>query len=249
MYLTANGRKLYYEVHGPETGQVVVFLHHGLGAVRSWKDQVPVLAEAGWRVVVYDRWGYGRSQPREKLDLPLFDEDVEDLRALLDHLQISCASLIGHSDGAATALYFTNRYPERVDKLVIVAAHIYVERKMEGGIRGLYQAFHNDQTFREKLQRIHGDKTEMIFNAWYYGWVNEGSLEWDMRPMLRTIPHRALVIQGEDDEHATPQHARDLTSSLLNAELWIEPGVAHMLPKEIPDEFNRRVLAFLEVRR
>ena len=224
----------------------MILLHHGLGSVASWKAQIPAFCNAGYRVVVYDRWGYGRSDSRQALSLPHFEEDVTDLLALLDHLELGQASLVGHSDGGTIALYFAARYPVRTKHLVVVAAHIYIEPKMGAGIQAVQDAFQRDGRFREGLRRLHGDKTDHLFKSWYEGWINERSLSWDMRPILKEISCPAFIIQGSLDEHATPQHAADLADGLGQARLWMEPGSAHMLAQEIPEKFNREVLSFLE---
>ena len=237
---------LYWERCGRETDPAVILLHHGLGSTRAWKGQLTALARRGWQVVAYDRWGYGRSSPRPSLDLPTFATDVHDLGALLDSLRIRRAALVGHSDGGTTALYFAAQYPERVAALVTVAAHIYLEPTMVPGILGIRQAHDADPRFREGLRRAHGELAEAVFRSWYEGWVQPGHLTWDMRPMLRGVRCPALVIQGEADEHATQQHARDLAEAVADGSLWLVPGVGHMPPQDAPDEFNRRVLVFLE---
>jgi len=124
-----NGHHIYVETHGPAIGPPVVLLHHGLGAVRSWKGQMLVLAKAGLRVVAYDRWGHGKSDPRLTYAMPFFKEDLADLECLLNELGIPEATLIGHSDGGKIAMYFAAASPQRVTCLVIVAAHIYIETK------------------------------------------------------------------------------------------------------------------------
>ena len=62
--MLVNGHNLHVEQYGPENGPAVVLLHHGLGSVQAWKAQTQALVQAGYRVVVYDRWGYGKSDPR-----------------------------------------------------------------------------------------------------------------------------------------------------------------------------------------
>ncbi|MBU0511841.1 MAG: alpha/beta hydrolase [Chloroflexi bacterium] len=248
-----NNHNLHIETHGPEDGPAVVLLHHGLGSTRAWRGQIPALAEAGYRVIVYDRWGYGHSDTRPNLDVPTFTDDIADLRVLLEMLDTqranvpTCqpATLIGHSDGGTIALYFAARFPERVSALVTVAAHIYLEPKMEPGILGIQHTFENDPRFRAGMRRAHGDKFESVFRNWFDGWHTPEALTWDMRPILAQITCPALIVQGEDDEHATPQHAIDIAESIPNAELWLAPGVKHMLPQEIAEEFNRRVIVFL----
>lgn len=246
MNIILNGRTIYYELHGPSTGPVVILLHHGLGMTRAWDEQIPALAEAGYRVLGYDRWGYGQSDARSQLSLPHFEEDLQDLHALTQSLRIHQASLVGHSDGGTISLYFAERYPEVVTRMLIVAAHIYVEPKMESGIQELRSAYEQEPKFRDGMQRAHGEKAEQVFQNWYGGWVQESNLRWDMRPLLGKIRCPVLVAQGLEDEHGTVQHAKDLAQAIPGAELWLVPGAAHMLPRDMPEAFNPRLLKFLE---
>ncbi len=256
MRMHINNRNLYVEEHGSDQDPVVVFLHHGLGSTRAWRAQVPVFVEAGYRVIVYDRWGYGQSDPRPYLDVPTFEDDIADLKETLERLNVQQpalsepkgATLIGHSDGGTLALYFAEKYPDMVTSLVTVAAHIYLEPKMEPGIQGIKAAFEHDVRFRNGMRRAHGDKFEAVFNSWFDGWHKPAALDWDMRSLLSKISCPALVIQGEDDEHATPQHAIDIAVAIPDAELWLEPGVGHMLPQDEPEIFNQKVIEFLCVR-
>lgn len=243
--IVSAGHSLYVEQWGPADGSPLILLHHGLGSTRSWKEQLPALSEAGYRMTAYDRWGYGKSSPRPQLSAPTFEEDIQDLHVLLDHLGVSTAGLIGHSDGGTIALYYAARFPQQVSCVVTIAAHIYVEAKMQPGIAEVRKAFEADARFRKGLQHLHGDKTESVFWNWYNGWVKPDSLDWDMRPLLRSINCPALVVQGEQDEHATPQHAQDIANVIPSAELWIEPAARHMLPQEQPNLFNQRLLDFL----
>ena len=244
--MLVNGRQLNVELHGPEQGRPVVLLHHGLGSTRAWRAQVPALTQAGYRSVVYDRWGYGASTPRPNLAVPGFEDDLADLHALLDLLEISEVVLVGHSDGGTIALYYASQHPERVTCLATVAAHIYLEPKMEPGIQALRATFEQDTRFRKGLERVHGRQFEAMFYNWFDGWHQPAALEWDMRPLLDQIICPAWIVQGEQDEHATPQHAQDIAAGIPESRLWLVPDARHMLPQELPEVFNPRLLAFLE---
>jgi pimeloyl-ACP methyl ester carboxylesterase len=245
-HLEINGRKLCIETAGPSDGPVVLFLHHGLGAIRSWKEQITVFSTAGYQVLTYDRWGHGESAPREGWSMPDFEPDLLDLEAILDEFGYRQAALIGHSDGANIAMHYAISHPDQVTSLVVTAAHIYIEPKMISGIQTVKNTFEGDQRFRSQMQRVHGANAEKLFWGWFKGWSNPDIIKWDMRPKIRQLSPPTLVAQGLEDEHATPQHACDLAAAIPEAELWLVPGANHMLPQQRPEEFNRRVLQFLK---
>jgi pimeloyl-ACP methyl ester carboxylesterase len=243
-HLLVNGHSLYFEQRGPADGLPVILLHHGLGSTRAWRSQLVALAKAGYRLIAYDRWGYGRSDPRAELSMPYFRDDQDDLLALLDQLLIERVALVGHSDGGTIALYFAARFPHRVSCLAILAAHAYVEEKMTLGLPYVLQQYQEDADFRLRLQRRHGDKTEAVVMGWYHGWHKNSNLSWDMRPELNQIRCPVLVMQGEADEHATPQHAIEIAQAIPGAELVLLPETHHMLQREQAGEVNRRLLQF-----
>lgn len=243
--LEINGHTIFVESEGHQDGPAVVLLHHGLGTVRSWKEQIRVLARAGYRVVAYDRWGHGKSAPRDHWSMPHFKEDLADLQAVLVELDLNKAALIGHSDGGKIAMLYAINNPEWVTSLVIVSTHIYIEPKMASGIKTVRNDFEQDRSFQRKMYRVHGEKSEAVFWGWYNGWSEPDIRDWDMRPGINQISCPTLVVQGTEDEHATPQHAQDIAAAIPQAELWLMPGAGHMLPQDFSEEFNRRVLKFL----
>ncbi|HSO27299.1 MAG TPA: alpha/beta hydrolase [Anaerolineales bacterium] len=236
---------LYVEQHGAADGPPVVLLHHGLGSVSSWQRQIDPLVQAGYRVIAYDRWGFGRSPARGDSPAPHFRQDRLDLLALLDDLGLERAAFIGHSDGGTLALLLALDAPERVACLAVVAAHIYIEPQMLAGIQETYAAFGARGPFYRRLAQLHGEKVELLVNAWQAAWRSESFRNWDLRPRLAAIGCPAYVVQGREDEYATPQHAYDLFSALPNAGLWLAPGAGHMLPQNQPRVFAQFMLCFL----
>lgn len=110
---TINGVELAYEEHGE--GEPMLFLH---GAI--WADFLRPLAEqptlAGFRRIRYHRRGYGDSSG----PAGGFDAQAADAVALLDHLEADSAHLVGHSEGAMTALVLGSAYPERVRSMALL---------------------------------------------------------------------------------------------------------------------------------
>jgi pimeloyl-ACP methyl ester carboxylesterase len=243
-----NGHEIYTEVYGLKDSPPLILLHHGLGACQSWVKQIPALVTAGWQVIAYDRWGYGKSQSRSALSIPSFQQDIQDLRTLVLEMTDSPVVLVGHSDGGTIACGYAANYPVDVSALVCIAAHIYIEDKMGQGIEAVRYAFENHPSFVRKLRRIHGDKTEVVFWNWYNGWTQPDNLSCDMRSKLVQVACPTLIIQGFEDEHATSKHAVDLAASISQAETWLIPGGGHMIPQEFAEQFNCRLLSFLEIR-
>jgi pimeloyl-ACP methyl ester carboxylesterase len=244
--LEINGHNIYLESTGPADGPVVLFLHHGLGTIRSWKGQIPIFSAAGYQVFTYDRWGHGRSDFREQWSMPDFEPDLADLDTILGEFSHQQVVLIGHSDGGNIAMHYALNHPGRVTCLVIIAAHIYVEPKMIAGIHAVRKNFEEDQRFRDQMQRVHGENSEAVFWGWFDGWTDPAIRDWDMRSEINQISSPTLVVQGLEDEHASTQHARHLADAIPGAELWLVPEVNHMLPQQIPDKFNQQGLQFLK---
>ncbi len=240
-----NDHDLYAERHGSEVDPTVILLHHGLGSVASWRAQLPDLLEAGFQVIVYDRWGYGKSDGRDALSMPHFSEDIADLLAILDRFEIERTALVGHSDGGTIALLLAAAEPHRITSLVTIAAHTYIEPKMGPGIETIRETYQQDVRFREGLRRMHGDKVDAVFYGWYNGWTQLDHIDWDIRSCLSQIECPTLVVQGAADEYATTQHPANIAQAVLAAELWIVPGVGHMVPQEAPEVFTLRLLEFL----
>ncbi len=251
MRLTVNGHRLYYELHGAEGVPTVVLLHHGLGSSKAWRRQVPVLTAAGFRVLAYDRWGYGASAAdRPRLHTPWFEPDVADLAALLDALGIDRPLLVGHSDGGNIALYFAAQYPERPRAVVAVAAHVVVEPAMQPGMEALKRVYETSSVFRRALERTHpGHGEQVFFDLWYRGWHRPGVQGWNALPLLQKVRVPVLVVQGTADEYASPKHAEDIAAALPYATLHLIPGAPHMVPQDAAEAFNAVLVPFLVTQR
>jgi len=239
-----NGHSLYWEMYGSNTGSNIILLHHGLGSTRSWKRQILTLVENGYRVVLHDRWGYGRSEPRQEFAPRFLHKDAEETVALLQTLGINNAAFMGHSDGGSIAIIIASQYPSFVDKLILIAAHIYIEPKMAKGLR-MIQIASKSSPLKDVLEQEHGAGYQSLVQAWISCWNRHSPLTLDLQREVNTVRCPALVIQGERDEHATPKHAEDIAQGIMDANLWLIPKVGHMPPHEIPEQFNKRVIQFL----
>ena len=144
--------------------------------------------------------------PQTAPDLPLdyLDQEPEDLGHLMDGLAMQQAHLLGHSDGGTIALLFAARYPRRVLRMVVAAAHIYNEA---GGATGpaatTRSRYQRDAPFREVFQAMHGERSDRLVLRWLDRWLaDDTSAIWRCAPCSSEIDAPTLVIQGELDEFA-----------------------------------------------
>ena len=115
-YADVNGIRLYYETHGK--GRPLVLLHGGLGAIEMFGPNLPTLAR-GRQLIAVDLQGHGRTAD---IDRPLSVELMaDDIAALIKHLGIDSADVMGYSLGGGVALQTAIRHPEVVRKLVVVS--------------------------------------------------------------------------------------------------------------------------------
>ncbi len=119
-FVTLDGVEFYYIALGDEDAPVVMLLHGFGGSTFTWRDNMGVFAEAGYRVVAYDRPPFGLSDKTPKLDLSPSTQ-ADQAIALMDALGIETATFIGHSAGGGVISYIMAQYPERVDAVVFVA--------------------------------------------------------------------------------------------------------------------------------
>ena len=144
--------ELHYTDQG--AGQPVVLIHGWPLSGRSWESQVPALIEAGYRVVTYDRRGFGQSsQPWNGYD---YDTFTADLAALVEHLDLRDAVLIGFSMGGGEVVRYLSRYgADRVSKIVLAAAvPPYLYKSDENPDGGVDDELINSMTTGIKTDRM-----------------------------------------------------------------------------------------------
>jgi pimeloyl-ACP methyl ester carboxylesterase len=220
-YAPVNGIRMYYEIHG--TGVLPMILIHGGGSTieTTFGNIIPSLALQG-RVIAVELQAHGRTEDRD--GAVSFEQDADDVAALLKYLNIEKADFFGFSNGGNTAMQMAIRHPGLVNKLVI-ASSFY---KRDGLIPGLFDMMKNAsldnmpeplkaaylQVAADKkgLQAMHDkDRNRMLqFKDWPDG---------DMM----SIKSPTLLIIGSRDV-VTPEHAVEMSHVIPNAELMILPG-------------------------
>jgi epoxide hydrolase 4 len=115
--LEANGARFHAVAQGPEDAPLVLLLHGFPESSRSWRHQLPALAEAGFRAVAPDLRGYGRSDTHGPYDLETLAGDAA---GLIGALGRDSATVVGHDWGGAVAWATAHAAPERVARLVVL---------------------------------------------------------------------------------------------------------------------------------
>jgi len=261
---------LYYEDHG--TGKPVVLIHGWPLSSKSWEKQVPALIDAGYRVVAYDRRGFGNSaKPTVGYD---YDTLAEDLHKLMTELDLTGATLVGFSMGGGEVARYLGTYgSDRVEKAVFISAIPPFLLKtsenpegVEGSVfdglmesiaadrpaflTGFFQNFYNVDIFG-------GDRVsdEVIRLSWNVAAAASprGTLDcvpaWltDFRGDLASIDVPVLVIHGDADRIVPfPASGKRIPGMVKESRLVVVEGGPHGIGWTHAERVNRELLDFLE---
>lgn len=261
------------QVHYNEVGsgdETIITLHGSGPGATSWANfsrNIEPLAEAGYRVILMDSPGWGKSDP-VVCEGSRSDLNADALKGLMDALNIERAHLIGNSMGGHSAVAFALNYPERVGKLVLMGGGTggpsqFVPMPTEG-IK-LLQALYRDPTI-ENLKKMmsvfvydSSHLTEELFQARldnmlsqqehldnFVKSVTANPKQFpDFGPRLGTIEAETLVVWGRDDRFVPMDVGLKLLWGLPNAQLHIFNRCGHWAQWEHADTFNRMVVDFL----
>ncbi len=246
-FLDSAGYRLHYQWASEVRPDrpTVIFLHDGLGAIGSWRTLPRQLADAlDVNALAYDRWGYGRSDPREVFTAEFMEAEVAPLLELVDHLELERPFLVGHSDGGSISLLYAAWHPGRVSAVVTEAAHTYVEPICQEGIRALVRLQANGET-PPWLHKLHGERGDAVLSAWSEHWLSGVHGRWNIEEHLHRVRCPLLVIQGDRDEFGTEAQVDSILAAVPGAQSWIVPDCGHTPHSQVEEEFLARLIGFL----
>lgn len=244
-FLDLNGRRVYYEIRGE--GPPVILLHNATGSARDWRYLMPKLALAGYRAIAYDRPGFGRSDPVAFWPLDYLHHDRDDLIALMDALGVDQAALVGNSDGATISLLTAAAHGRRVAAIVAESPHLWYEREsLAQGFQHFRHTLEQDPRFIKAMQRTHGEQAPQVIQRWRERWLDPDFYGWDERAVLADVRCPVLVIHGGKDPFFPVSHSRAIAEQLHEATFLLLPDVGHTPHLEIPEEYARHVIQFLD---
>lgn len=252
---TLNGVRLYYEEAGE--GPPLLLLH-GLGSSHNMFREEMAQFKNDFRVIAIDCRGHGQSDKPAKYTL---NDHIEDAVALLDHLGIERAHVMGVSMGSYIAQGLVLAHPDRVEKLVLVVskAHGKTSSTQEMLVRyadeleGIPEqkqmeylskyAFHNlpaIQKWQEEMLKLEPELSVTEMAA-----ANKAMEGFDFRAALPTVEAETLVISGAHDGLNPPVRGKELASLILNATYIEFEGSGHAPNVEEPEKFKETISNFL----
>lgn len=237
------------------TGESIVLMHAITGTSESWATQIAAFSKAGYRVIAFDRRGWGRSQA-DPASGPQPGHASDDLQSLADHLSLGRFHLVGVAGGGFVALDYAAFHPERLSSLVVAAS--------TGSV--------SDKEIQDVIARIEipGIRTLPAHyrevGASYRGANPEGTKRWleieesarqrdaPTQPLrtpntlakLATISTRTLVVAADADLIAPPGLMKIWARHVKGAQWTTVPDAGHSIAWEQPAIFNDIVLKFLK---
>ena len=263
-FADVNGTRLYYEVEG--AGPPLVLIHGFTLDTRMWDSQFKVFARR-YQTIRYDVRGHGRSAD------PVADEAYshsDDLIALLHHLDLERAHVLGLSLGGMIAIDFVLTYPSAVDSLIAVdtsglggfpfPADIsetlgqISATAAEMGVDAAREVWLGTEWFAPASERpdVNSAVLDIVddYRGWH--WFNRNPLQRPDPPAverLDSITAPTLVIVGDRDTPYNQEVADTLEEGIPNSRKMVIKGAGHMPNMEAPEAFNEAVMKFMtEVR-
>jgi pimeloyl-ACP methyl ester carboxylesterase len=242
--ITVNGIRLAYERRG--TGAPLVLLHGYPLDHHLWDEVAPLLVDT-FDLIIPDLRGFGESST---VDSFYTMEDIaSDIAALLDHLEIQKAAIVGHSMGGYVALAFARLYPERLSGLGLVSSQVLEDApdRKEGryksaaevadkGIGSVVAAMTTKFTSDPQLQEFARQSMERQQPAAYIGALKAMAERVDSTPLLSSLEVPVVLVHGDADQLIPIDRAREVKASLPDAYFVEIRGVGHMPMMENPQK-------------
>jgi non-heme chloroperoxidase len=267
---TNDGLEIFYKDWG--SGQPVVFSHGWPLSADDWDGQMLFFLQHGYRVIAHDRRGHGRSTQASSGHN--MDHYADDLSAVMDHLDLKNAILVGHSTGGGEVAHYIARHgTKRVAKCALIGAvpplMLKTDANPEGTPLAVFDGFrasltaNRPQFYMDVTTPFYGFNrpgakiSEGLRQHWFVQGMMGGAVahyegikafsETDFTEDLKKIDVPTLVMHGDDDQ-IVPFKASSLRTAKLikNATLKVYAGFPHGMPRTHPDEINKDLLAFFK---
>ena len=219
-YASVNGLKMYYEIHG--TGSPLVLIHGGGSTIQTTFGSVLPSFAKRHKVIAVEMQAHGHTGD---IDRPLsFEQDADDIAALLKQLNINEADIFGFSNGASTTLQLAIRHPELVNK-IIVASTFYNKDGAQSWFWDMMARPTFDgmpQQLKDAFLKINAD-TNALYRMYERDVARMQSFPDISEDLIKKIKAPAFIIIGDADV-VRPEHAVEMYRLLPHSRLAIIPG-------------------------
>ena len=237
-YVEHDGARIWYAMSG--SGPPVILLHGGLGHSGNWGYQVAALVRGGYRAVLIDSRGHGRST-RDARPYT-YELMASDVAAVMDALHLEKAGMVGWSDGACTALILASNAPTRVAGVFFFACNMDPSGTKEIEFTPILKRCISRHMKDYARLSATPDQFDEFSDA--VGLMQRTQPNYSANDLAQiSVP--VAIIHSEHDEFIKREHAEYLARSIPNAEFIYLPGVSHFAPLQRPEQFNAAMLAFL----
>ena len=237
-YVSHDGARIWYAAFG--SGAPVILLHGGLGHSGNWSYQVPALIEGGYRAVVIDSRGHGRST-RDARPYT-YELMASDVLAVMDALNIEKAGFVGWSDGAVISLILADKAPARVAGVFFFACNMDPSGTKEFEFGPLVQRCFNRHVKDYAQLSPTPERFEEFSEA--VGLMQRTQPNYSPQDLAR-IRVPVEIVHSQHDEFIKRAHAEYLARTIPGAEFMFLPDVSHFAPLQRPEPFNTAIISFL----
>jgi pimeloyl-ACP methyl ester carboxylesterase len=237
-YVEHDGARIWYASYG--SGLPVILLHGGLGHSGNWGYQTPALIGSGYRVVLIDSRGHGRST--RDLRPYTYELMASDVLAVINTLRLEKVAVVGWSDGACVGLVLARKVPARVAGVFFFGCNMDPSGTKEFQPTPIIDRCFSRHAKDYAQLSATPDQFEAFGEA--VGQMQKTQPNYSARD-LAEIRVPVTIAQSEHDEFIKLEHAKYLARSIPGAEFILLPGVSHFAPLQRPELFNAAILAFL----
>ncbi len=265
-FLVLDGSLVHYRLEGK--GPPLLLIHGAFSSLHTfdaWTDQL----SSNYSIVRFDLPGFGLSGSRTDHDYTM-SRYIEVLAGFLDRLEIKKCHIAGSSLGGWLAWEFALRYPNRVNKLILISSAGFLEnrnlplpfRVARTPILGRAIKFAaNKNVLEQFLRQVYTDQSKItpeVIDRYFDLFNREGNPEaflalangqhHDHTSGLKQVPHQTLILWGEDDLWLPLENGYRFRDRIPNSRLIIYEGVGHVPMEEAPTATAQDVLKFLKGR-
>jgi pimeloyl-ACP methyl ester carboxylesterase len=251
-HIRLNGLNIYYEIHGE--GETIALLHNGFSCTKMWEGIYPRLVKAGFRILMYDRRGYGQSDEGQDFEAyytgdGFRSDSVSTMALLLQTLGVDSFHIVGQCEGGVVGVDYAVRFPEQVKTLSTASTFCYSTVLLEDFNRQKFPASFEllPADVQDKYFYWHGLERAAHFYklcSRYGGCYGRGIF--DLRPEIEAVTCPSLVMYADRGHFFEVEQGVAFYRHLNNGELAVFPKCGHNIFEHYPQAYAQQVIDFIE---